>query len=783
MQIEDFIRPYAEKLQIFKKNVFTLKHALDFLQKLCERNDIEKMESELTKCLLNTSANKENEERRNFLTNFIEAFKKFSSENTVVSQKIQDSEKIDINSINSSLIKIDKDDPWGGKKTGKDNFTIQRKFKIKNKEEEFPTLENWELVSRKKNFEILDHHYMNKIEKGNKICFCMSSKHPLVGNCLECGRIQCLQEGDSECIVCGASLLKKDDYMKQCSVDKEMKKAYLHKEKLLKFQAEFYSKMQIIDDFSDWYEISNNTWISKENRELAKKKDDEIDRIRDNPEFEYNINFKTLEITKVYEENNEAKMHEDITNLFMENQKKQLKKEMTGSQNIQCRGITENAIEQFNQMFRDKQKKYQESIKSLSKIVDLESKDQIGQQMGSFEDLQKSFSLLKENDNFPLNESIMCLSMHQPWASLLIEGFKRFEGREWDSDFRGVLWIHATSKKPDQDLIDSVENECRQLYCKDGKSSLKHNFPQKYPTSCLLGCVDVVDVVKRETYVKLIPHELQERTDSKFLFICKNPKKLEIPIKMPGQPNIYKLDESILERTKGKLVKVSTNWWPTSDLYPNLFEIPFTHLNKYESIIKKKQKQSNQNKVKLINLMDPPHQNNLILIQHFLSKESKDNILTFIDSIKRDFQQHSDNYKSPYINIGLSTKLEEGINKINKSSPVYEIFKEIQNYFQEEKKLKMCIELREILVEYIDWYGNQNFNLCEENLLKVFIGNSLIFNAINDPLDNQGKNMKFDCGDILFIKKGMIYAINQVLYDTLHHKMKQGVIILTFKLI
>jgi hypothetical protein len=777
MHLEDFIRPYAEKLQIFKKNVFTLKHALEFLQKLCERNDIDKMESELTKCLLNSSANRENEERRNFLTNFVENFKKFSAENSLGGPKIQENEKIDLNNLNPSLIKIDKEEAWGVKKGGKDNFTIQKKFKIKNKEEEFPTLENWELVSRKKQFEILDHHYMNKIEKGNKICFCMSSKHPLVGNCLECGRIQCLQEGDSECIVCGASLVKKDEHLKQCSVDKEMKKAYMHKEKLLKFQAEFYSKMQIIDDFSDWYEISNNTWISKDNRQLAKKKDEEIDRIRDNPEYEYNVNFKTLEITKVYEEVNEAKMQEDITNLFMENQKKQLKKEMTGSITNQCRAITENAIEQFNLMFREKQKKYQENIKSLSKIVDLESKDQIGQQIGSFEDLQKSFLDLNENDNYPLSESGMCLSMHQPWASLLIEGFKRFEGREWDSEFRGVLWIHATSKKPDQILIDSIESECKELYFKNGRSV--PNFPQKYPTSCLLGCVDVVDVVKREAYAKLVPHELQEKTDSIFLFVCKNPKKLEIPIKMPGQPNIYKLEDSILERTKDKLVKVSTVWWPGPDLYPNLLEIAFSHLNRNELVIKKKQKNNPQNKVKLINLIEPPFQNNLILIQHFLSKEIKENILSFIDSIKRDFQQHADNLKAPYINIGLSLKLDEGVYK---SSKLNEIFKEIQNYFQEEKKLKMFLDVREVLVEYIDWYGNQNFNLCEENLIKVFIGNSVIFNAISDYSDYQGKNMKFDCGDILFVKKGMTYAINQVMYDTVYHKMKQGVVILTFKL-
>mmetsp|Transcript_7603 Transcript_7603/g.12780 ORF Transcript_7603/g.12780 Transcript_7603/m.12780 type:complete len:202 (-) Transcript_7603:1266-1871(-) len=42
----------------------------------------------------------------------------------------------------------------------------------------------------------------------------------------------------------------------------------------------------------------------------------------------------------------------------------------------------------------------------------------------------------------------LCLSMHQPWASLVVQGIKRFEGREWTNKYRGPLWIHSTAKKP-----------------------------------------------------------------------------------------------------------------------------------------------------------------------------------------------------------------------------------------------------------------------------------------------------------------------------------------------
>lgn len=31
----------------------------------------------------------------------------------------------------------------------------------------------------------------------------------------------------------------------------------------------------------------------------------------------------------------------------------------------------------------------------------------------------------------------VCLSLHQPWASLLVYGFKRAEGRVWNTEYRG----------------------------------------------------------------------------------------------------------------------------------------------------------------------------------------------------------------------------------------------------------------------------------------------------------------------------------------------------------
>ena len=67
------------------------------------------------------------------------------------------------------------------------------------------------------------------------------------------------------------------------------------------------------------------------------------------------------------------------------------------------------------------------------------------------QDYDKEFFGEKDDTN-------MCISMHQPWASLMVHGFKRFEGRAWTTKYRGPLWVHATSQKPDPDQIDLLES-------------------------------------------------------------------------------------------------------------------------------------------------------------------------------------------------------------------------------------------------------------------------------------------------------------------------------------
>ncbi len=71
---------------------------------------------------------------------------------------------------------------------------------------------------------------------------------------------------------------------------------------------------------------------------------------------------------------------------------------------------------------------------------------------------------LQDSSLQEMRDDGMCLSMHQPWASMLVLGIKKHEGRSWYSAHRGRLWIHAGSKKPDECDIKEMENFYRAFY-------------------------------------------------------------------------------------------------------------------------------------------------------------------------------------------------------------------------------------------------------------------------------------------------------------------------------
>lgn len=151
-----------------------------------------------------------------------------------------------------------------------------------------------------------------------------------------------------------------------------------------------------------------------------------------------------------------------------------------------------------------------------------------------------------------------CLTMHQPWASLLVYGIKRIEGRSWPAPIRGRLWIHAASKVPDEATVKAMEEFYREIYAVDGIYDLK--FPENYPVSRLLGCVQVVGCSKREELAcwKEVSEGVRLEALTDFCWLCEQPQKLSVPFEMRGNQGVYNLERKIYEAAVRGLAPVES---------------------------------------------------------------------------------------------------------------------------------------------------------------------------------------------------------------------------------
>jgi len=107
------------------------------------------------------------------------------------------------------------------------------------------------------------------------------------------------------------------------------------------------------------------------------------------------------------------------------------------------------------------------------------------------------------------------ISIRQPWAWLIVNGYKDIENRGWRTKIRGRVLIHA-AKTIDTKAIETLERT-------------RHLLPDEFETGGIVGAVEIVDVVG---YHPSIWFEGPKG------FVLKNPEVLKfIPCK--GQLGIF----------------------------------------------------------------------------------------------------------------------------------------------------------------------------------------------------------------------------------------------------
>lgn len=123
------------------------------------------------------------------------------------------------------------------------------------------------------------------------------------------------------------------------------------------------------------------------------------------------------------------------------------------------------------------------------------------------------------------------LTIKQPWASLIMEGYKRFEFRGWQTKYRGELLIHA-GKGVDKEAVER----------------LKKYLPNELPSGKILGKVTLVDCIKCDEKFKA--KCLEENADvykkssfeERFAWQLKDVEKFDVPIEAKGRLSLWEYD-------------------------------------------------------------------------------------------------------------------------------------------------------------------------------------------------------------------------------------------------
>lgn len=145
-------------------------------------------------------------------------------------------------------------------------------------------------------------------------------------------------------------------------------------------------------------------------------------------------------------------------------------------------------------------------------------------------------------------KGMKCLSVKQPWANCIIHWDKEIENRTWKTNYRGRLYIHASSviKKKSEMLVDMAFIGSNS---KRGRPytnvEIYREWLKQLPLGCIIGHVDLVDIVIESD---------NEWFQGPYGWVLENPVKLKEPIPCKGRLGLweYKNDKHRIVGSQNK---------------------------------------------------------------------------------------------------------------------------------------------------------------------------------------------------------------------------------------
>lgn len=124
------------------------------------------------------------------------------------------------------------------------------------------------------------------------------------------------------------------------------------------------------------------------------------------------------------------------------------------------------------------------------------------------------------------------LTIKEPWASLIVDGYKKYEFRSWKTSYRGRIYIHA-AKKNDMDNINKFSDY-----------NLKYGCGEIIGEAVILDCVEITKEWA-DMYLGDNPVYKSNGFNSKYAFCLGNVKRYKKGIKCTGKLSLWNYEEDV----------------------------------------------------------------------------------------------------------------------------------------------------------------------------------------------------------------------------------------------
>jgi hypothetical protein len=133
-----------------------------------------------------------------------------------------------------------------------------------------------------------------------------------------------------------------------------------------------------------------------------------------------------------------------------------------------------------------------------------------------------------------------CLSLIQPWATLVIRGVKRYEARNWKTHYRGRLAIHACRMIP-----YSAQERCAREPVRSFLLSAGFRLPGDLPRGKILGTVELVDCIPMRSLRRKsrLEREIGDFRPGWYAWVFENPRPAKNPFVCSGNRGLFEVGD------------------------------------------------------------------------------------------------------------------------------------------------------------------------------------------------------------------------------------------------